>query len=67
MSRGVLLPWVAGLDHGAVACNCAVQLQVLMAVSKDVDGVVTSEALMDVGYVPLTRPSEFEDGQLPGL
>jgi protein-L-isoaspartate(D-aspartate) O-methyltransferase len=41
--------------------------QVLMAVSKDVDGVVTSEALMDVGYVPLTRPSEFEDGQLPGL
>jgi protein-L-isoaspartate(D-aspartate) O-methyltransferase len=38
--------------------------QVLMAVDKDLDGSVRSEALMDVGYVPLTRPSELEDGQL---
>jgi protein-L-isoaspartate(D-aspartate) O-methyltransferase len=38
--------------------------QVLMAVDKDLDGTVRSEALMDVGYVPLTRPSELEDGQL---
>lgn len=58
---------MAVVDHGVVACNYAVQLQVLMAVSKDADGSVTSEALMDVGYVPLTRPSEFENGQLPGI
>jgi hypothetical protein len=36
-----------------------------MAVDKDAEGRVTTEALMDVGYVPLTRPSELEDGQLP--
>jgi len=35
-----------------------------MAVDKDMSGHVTTEALMDVGYVPLTRPSELEDGQL---
>ncbi|KAF8067254.1 pcmt [Scenedesmus sp. PABB004] len=39
--------------------------QVLMAVDKDAEGHVTSEALMDVGYVPLTRPSDYEDGALP--
>eukprot|EP00878_Enallax_costatus_P009350 GHUV01009772.1.p1 GENE.GHUV01009772.1~~GHUV01009772.1.p1 ORF type:complete len:316 (+),score=70.26 GHUV01009772.1:330-1277(+) len=41
--------------------------QVLMSVDKGSDGTVTSQALMDVGYVPLTRPSEFENGQMPGL
>lgn len=39
-------------------------LQVLMAVDKDMNGNVKTQALMDVGYVPLTRPSEYEDGQL---
>uniref|UniRef100_A0A383WIY6 protein-L-isoaspartate(D-aspartate) O-methyltransferase n=1 Tax=Tetradesmus obliquus TaxID=3088 RepID=A0A383WIY6_TETOB len=38
--------------------------QVLMAVDKDAAGHVTTQALMDVGYVPLTRPSEYEDGSL---
>jgi hypothetical protein len=35
-----------------------------MAVDKDASGVVTTQALMDEGYVPLTRPSEYEDGTL---
>jgi protein-L-isoaspartate(D-aspartate) O-methyltransferase len=38
--------------------------QVLMAVDKDANGAITTQALMDVGYVPLTRPSEYEDGTL---
>jgi hypothetical protein len=37
---------------------------VLMSVDKDANGSVTTQALMDVGYVPLTRPSEYEDGTL---
>eukprot|EP00775_Hariotina_reticulata_P012682 gene12682-12811_t len=41
--------------------------QVLTAVDKDMTGAVTTQQLMDVGYVPLTRPSEMEDGQLPML
>lgn len=39
--------------------------QVLTTVDKDAEGGVRTEGLMDVGYVPLTRPSELEDGQLP--
>lgn len=35
-----------------------------MAVDKELDGTITTQALMDVGYVPLTRPSELEDGML---
>jgi hypothetical protein len=41
--------------------------QVLTAVDKDMSGAVSTQQLMDVGYVPLTRPSEMEDGQLPML
>ncbi|KAI8465693.1 MAG: protein-L-isoaspartate O-methyltransferase-domain-containing protein [Monoraphidium minutum] len=36
--------------------------QVLTVVDKAADGAVTSRPMMHVGYVPLTRPSEMEDG-----
>lgn len=36
--------------------------QVLMAVDKDEKGAIKAQQLMNVGYVPLTRPSEMEDG-----
>lgn len=54
-------PWLTVPPIAAVpACS-----QVLMAVDKDAAGAVSTHALMDVGYVPLTRPSELEDGALP--
>eukprot|EP00877_Chromochloris_zofingiensis_P014229 jgi/Chrzof1/905/Cz01g33030.t1 len=40
--------------------------QVLMTVDKDEKGDVDMHRLMEVGYVPLTRPSEMEDGYVPG-
>lgn len=40
------------------------QRQVLTVVDKAPDGSVTRQELMHVGYVPLTRPSEMEDGYL---
>jgi hypothetical protein len=33
-----------------------------MVVDKDAQGQVLKQTLMDVGYVPLTRPSEVENG-----
>ena len=33
-----------------------------MVVDKDAEGGVLKQTLMDVGYVPLTRPSEAENG-----
>ncbi|GBF98477.1 hypothetical protein Rsub_11687 [Raphidocelis subcapitata] len=36
--------------------------QVLTVVDKAADGSVSSREMMHVGYVPLTRPSEMEDG-----
>lgn len=42
----------------------AKQSQVLTVVDKAPDGSVTRQELMHVGYVPLTRPSEMEDGYL---
>lgn len=39
-----------------MACIPYVACQVLMAVDKDRQGNISTEALMDVGYVPLTRP-----------
>jgi protein-L-isoaspartate O-methyltransferase len=39
--------------------------QVLTVVDKAADGSVTRRELMHVGYVPLTRPSEMEDGYAP--
>lgn len=57
------------LSEAHLACTVVlcILMQVLMSVDKGLDGAVTSHALMDVGYVPLTRPSEFENGQMPGL
>eukprot|EP00195_Chlamydomonas_chlamydogama_P007066 CAMPEP_0202894726 /NCGR_PEP_ID=MMETSP1392-20130828/4062_1 /ASSEMBLY_ACC=CAM_ASM_000868 /TAXON_ID=225041 /ORGANISM="Chlamydomonas chlamydogama, Strain SAG 11-48b" /LENGTH=269 /DNA_ID=CAMNT_0049579497 /DNA_START=101 /DNA_END=910 /DNA_ORIENTATION=+ len=40
--------------------------QSLMLVEKGADGSVRSHPLMDVAYVPLTRPSEMEDGYRAG-
>lgn len=34
-------------------------------VDKATDGTVTSHPMMHVGYVPLTRPQEMEDGFHP--
>jgi hypothetical protein len=39
--------------------------KVLTVVDKAPDGSVTSRQMMHVGYVPLTRPSEMEDGYTP--
>jgi hypothetical protein len=47
-------------------CCCCCCSQVLTVVDRDMAGQLHSEALMDVGYVPLTRPADYEDGCLPG-
>ena len=36
--------------------------QVLTIIDKGADGSVTQRPLMNVGYVPLTRPGEMQDG-----
>lgn len=54
------LPSHASLTH----TNIGHTRQVLMSVDKDMAGNISTHELMDVGYVPLTRPSELEDGQL---
>jgi hypothetical protein len=37
----------------------------LTVVDKARDGTVTTRPMMAVGYVPLTRPGEMEDGFAP--
>ncbi len=37
-------------------------LQILKVVDKDSDGKISVHDAMSVIYVPLTRPSEMEDG-----
>lgn len=53
--------FVCGLAHSCGAAWPA-RLQVLMAVDKDEKGDTHAHQLMGVGYVPLTRPGEMEDG-----
>ncbi|WIA12909.1 hypothetical protein OEZ85_006527 [Tetradesmus obliquus] len=60
----VLLDKLAAGGRMVIPVGPHYSYQVLMAVDKDASGHVTTQALMDVGYVPLTRPSEYEDGSL---
>ncbi|KAF6251587.1 hypothetical protein COO60DRAFT_605929 [Scenedesmus sp. NREL 46B-D3] len=59
----------SGLRPQLTACVSALVCCLLLRAGADGcgqgrAGAFTSQALMDVGYVPLTRPSEYEDGTL---